>query len=449
MASSSSISAAEQSFILWTFLGSPDTFSNSQARQVIEQIVPSDERNVAKQLKRLLVQHGQKVKHVHCLEIAAKIGGRRGWYDGFKKPVFEYFLGAVTEHEPTGLPTLDGTSSQFSKIGKLLADSIFHYTQKQNSPFVITVIRSKTELTFLLQSNITGDSFASIKLIDEESRSEWTSGVPILIERIRRQVEEAPLSALGFLDGYASATRPDFNESSALALGLYRNKIKLCTGRELAIFSAIEKDLGSSFYQATPLDNAVLLAKANYSLCFENSSNELVMEQRMKKLLQDETDELLRRYRRLKQRAVWRLDLPFDASAKPAQHSDFIGLNDLLETDPVEDKNTISLFAKSVQLREPVWLQAILDAVVELKIIICGPLSDSVLSPVRGHCQHLLQSRFIPKSKLPDTAFDQSISSFSATNFLKGIQTAHCSASLAISSPSGRAYIFISKLDCE
>ena len=464
MSYASTVPAAEQAIILWTFLGSPINFTANQARVLIEQIVQGDERLVARQLKQLLAEQGQKVKHVHCLELAAKLAGRRGWHDGLPQPSFEVYF--------AGFPRLqknEGKFARFSDMAELISNAILQYTNEQDSLFVATVYRNTKGLMFQLPSASSIPATIIINLINEKSQDAWLEGVSLLLERVRRMLEETRVS--GFLDGYFCATIGKVGGKHCGSLSVYKGGLELGSGSELQIFQAIELDLKGDFCGAEPQQNAMRCADENYYFSYEYSSLEPNLERSTRTLFHPETEELMRRYRRFKQRSpgllvdalngslkqssmvgipesvsinhkildarlteigeskqwlVEKIGISESALQKDLDLGVFLQIAKLLGLKNYNDLVALPLFSEA---KESDLLQTVLKSVDEVRFILRKGIPESALPSVREACEDLAASRRLLAMKRAGeivNGLDEIVFSGDAEEFLIGIQEVNC-----------------------
>lgn len=292
----SPLPAAEQAILLWSFLGSPRNFSADDARVLVERLTPSDERNVAQQLKTLLAAHGQKVKHVHCLELAAKLAGRRGWYGGQPKAAFELHLANFS-----GAEQESQTYARFVDLAECLAEAVRVHVQHYRSVFVGSLMRGQQGLILQLPSPPGHSALAVINLVDPDAQAAWTDGVPLLLERLRRLIEESMVP--GFLDGFFCAYHGRVGPKNCGRLVVHDGGFEIGGGNELHAFQAIERVEGGEFCGAKVELNTVRTESRTLYLSHVYTELEPRLEISKRTLFHPESAELLRRYRKLKQRA--------------------------------------------------------------------------------------------------------------------------------------------------
>lgn len=292
----SPLPAAEQAVLIWSFLGAPRNFSTDDARKVVEQLTPGNEQSVARQLKTLLVEAGQKVKHVHCLELAAKLAGRRGWHDGHPKAAFELHFANFA-----GIEQESRSYSRFADLAERIAEAVQGHVQCYRSVFVGSVTRGQQGLILQLPSGSGLPALAVVNQVDQDGHAAWADGMPMLLERVRRLVEEA--GAPGFLDGFFCAYHGRVGPKNCGRLVVHDGGFEIGSGNELHAFQAIERAAGGDFGAGQAEMNSVRTEKGTFFLSHVYSELEPRLEISKRTLLHPESVELLRRYRLLKQRS--------------------------------------------------------------------------------------------------------------------------------------------------
>lgn len=473
----SPLPAAEQAALIWSFLGSPRNFSSDDARRIVERLAPGDEHSLARQLKTLLAEAGQKVKHVHCLDLAAKLAGRRGWHDGHSKAVLELHIANFV-----GIEQERRTYARFSDLAERAAEAVRGHVQQFRSVFVGSLMRGQQGLILQLPAATPVPALAVINLVDQEAQTAWTEGVPMLLERLRRLIEESP--ALGFLDGFYCAYHGRIGPKNCGRLVVHDGGFEIGGGNELHAFKAIERAAGGDFSDAQADLNAVRTPKGTFYLSHVYSELEPRLEISKRTLLHPESVELLRRYRMLKRRAPGLLSTLLDNSPLayspehgipeavpvsqrvldarlaaagqtrawlatetgvpeaafqwPLDVSTFFQVAKTLGLQDYNELVAVSPYAEAAPADDAEVLQSVLNDVDDVRFILRKGIPDTAMHGVREACEELATSRRLLVMNRGgmingvDGGLDEVVFSTDADEFLSAIHACECTARVVV-----------------
>lgn len=476
----SPLPAAEQAVLIWSFLGAPRNFSVDDARLVVARLVPGDEHNVARQLKALLTGAGLKVKHVHCLELAAKLAGRRGWHDGQAKTSFELHMANFV-----GIEAESRTYARFADLAERVAEAVHGHVLHFQSVFVGSIRRGEQGLILQLPSSTQLPALVVINLVDEAARGAWAEGVPLLLERLRRLVEES--TAPGFLDGFFCAYHGRVGPKNCGRLVVHDGGYEIGGGNEMQAFKAIERFVAGNLVAAEVELNTVRTEKGTLFLSHVYTELEPRLEISKRTLLHPESVELLRRYRKLKQRAsglladlmdnsplayapghgmpetvpmkqriinerlaasgqtrAWLANeagMPEAALQWPLTLSAFCEVAKALRLQDYNELVAVSPYAEAAVVEDAEFLQTVLNDVDDVKFILRKGIPDSVLPDVHEACEDLATSRHLlvmnRAGKLNgvngiDGGLDEIVFSTDADEFLSAIHAVECTARVVV-----------------
>lgn len=472
--------ATEQAVLIWTFLGASRNFSTDDARLVVERLMPGDEHSVARQLKTLLTQAGQKVKHVHCLELAAKLAGRRGWHDGQPKVAFELHMGNFA-----GIEQESRTYARFADLAERAAEAVRGHVQHFRSVFVGSIMRGQKGLILQLPSSTQLPALAVIKLVDDGSQEAWNESVPLFLERLRRLIEES--TAPGFLDGFFCAHHGRVGPKNCGRLVVHDGGFEIGGGNELHAFKAVERVTAGDLGDAQAELNAVRTEAGTFYLSHVYTELEPRLEISKRTLLHPESVELLRRYRKLKHRApgllanlldnsplayapghgvpeavpvnqrvldtrlgaagqtrAWlagETGVPEAALQWPLALGAFFEVAKCLDLKDYNELVAVAPYAEAEVADDAEFLQTVLNDVDDVRFILRKGIPDAALADVRNACEDLATSRRLlimnRAGKLNgvngvDGGLDEIVFSTDADEFLSVIHASECTARVVV-----------------
>lgn len=224
-------SLAEQAAILHAFVDRY-SFSLESARAIVDALVDVHESQLASALRQRLQLQRVKLGHMQASQVAAQLRGRRGMNDRREPPAFGFQFAAV------GHAGADAKFTRFDDAARAFVSNVSAFCAHVRQPHAATLTRNhRAVMCSFGEVMQPGYAIALVTLTDESRVSEWIAGMPILLESLRRTVEEA--GSPGVLVGYACARYGTVGHKNCGELELWRGGLRVSVGQELDAYSAL------------------------------------------------------------------------------------------------------------------------------------------------------------------------------------------------------------------
>jgi hypothetical protein len=290
-------SVAEQAATLHSFVGRSN-FSLDSALAIVEALVDVHESQLPLALRQRLQLQRVKLGHMHALQVAAKLRGRRGMNDPKEPPAFGLQFAAV------GHDGVETKFRQFDDAARAFVSNVSAFASHLRQPFTATLTRNAQAVmcTFgeLMQP---GYAIALLILADESRVSEWIEGMPTFLESLRRTVEEA--GSPGVLVGYACAQYGTVGRKNCGQLELWRGGLRVAVGHELEAYSALlERWTLEQLAQAVADISSIRIGNESVAVMYALRETEYPMRVSNLTSLHLATESLLKRAQRFAKRGL-------------------------------------------------------------------------------------------------------------------------------------------------